>query len=155
MTDERLEPRMALTPQRNTCRPAGVFATWFPARSDAMCFARHDFEVWLRDTCVDDDAQSELGVVFSELAANAVDASPKPSSEVIARAWHDGEDVVLEIVNASERSSQPSSDWDLDDPLRTGGRGLVIVEAFVDELEVANDDGGRLLVRCRRHLARN
>ena len=41
---------------------------------------------------------TELGVVFSELAANAVDASPKPSSEVVARAWHDGDDVVLEIV---------------------------------------------------------
>jgi anti-sigma regulatory factor (Ser/Thr protein kinase) len=146
---------MALTPQRNDDRTAGVFATWFPARSDAMCFARHDFEVWLRDTCVDDDAQSELGVVFSELAANAVDASPKPSAEVIARAWHDGEDVVLEIVNASGRASPPSNDWDLDDPLRPGGRGLVIVEAFVDELEVANEAGGRLRVRCRRHLARS
>lgn len=146
---------MALTPQRNEDRTADVFATWFPARPDAMCFARHDFEVWLRATCVDDEAQSELGVVFSELAANAVDASPKPSAEVIARAWHDGEDVILEIVNASGRSSQPPSDWDLDDPLRQGGRGLVIVEAFVDELEVANEDGGRLRVRCRRHLARD
>lgn len=145
---------MALTPQRNE-DSADVFATWFPARADALCFARHDFEVWLRDTCVDDEAQSELGVVFSELAANAVDASPKPSAEVVARAWHDGDDVVLEIVNASERSSQRPSDWDLEDPLRTGGRGLVIVQAFVDHLEVATEAGGRLLVRCRRHLSHN
>lgn len=144
---------MALTPERNGDTSADVFATWFPARADALCFARHDFEVWLRDTCVDDDAQAELGVVFSELAANAVDASPKPSAEVVARAWHDGDEVVLEIVNASGRPSERSSDWDLDDPLRTGGRGLVIVEAFVDHLEVANETNGRLIVRCRRHLS--
>jgi hypothetical protein len=43
--------------------------------------------------------------------------------------------------------------WDYDDPLRPGGRGLLIVESLVDDLAITPPSGVEpLRVRCRRSL---
>jgi len=129
-----------------------VFELVFPARADALVAARQGFAQWLVSDPVDDDAQFELSVVFSELAMNAVDGSPGVTDEVAARAWWDGADLVLEIVNATDGFSDTGR-WDLDDPLRAGGRGLMIVRELMDDLEIARRDGHRLAVRGRRRMA--
>ncbi len=130
-----------------------MFEVVFPARADALVAARQGFARWLVSGAIDDDAQFELSVVFSELAMNAVDGSPGVTDEVAAHAWWDGSDLVLEIVNATDRSSGAGR-WDLDDPLRAGGRGLMIVRELTDDLEIARRSGQRLAVRGRRRMDR-
>ena len=90
--------------------------------------------------------------MFSELAANAVVASPDTADEVTGRAWCDGPDLVIDLTNRADTAARNAPRWDLDDPLRTGGRGLVITEAFVDSMEVTLEPGQRLVVRCRRRI---
>lgn len=128
-----------------------TFQTSFPARPDALARARRAFADWLcRRT--HGEVTDELEIVFSELAANAVDASPEADDEVTSRAWCEGPVLVLDLVNHTVPEAQAPPRWDLDDPLRTGGRGLVITEAFVDSMEVTLEPGQRLLVRCRRRI---
>lgn len=127
----------------------GPFDTDFPARTDAIASARHAFIDWLGLIAPGSDTD-DLSVVFSELAANAVAASGDHSGHVVARAGViDG---ILELMVVNPDLDAPVlTDWDLDDPLRDGGRGLMIVRALVDELDVILDDG-RVALRCRRQL---
>jgi anti-sigma regulatory factor (Ser/Thr protein kinase) len=128
-----------------------TFETSFPPRTDALVRARRAFSEWLCRRAKD-DVVDELEIVFSELAANAVEASPDGADKVTGRAWCDGVDVVLDIVNRADPGGPRAPKWDLDDPLRTGGRGLVITEALVDSMEVTLQPGQRLAVRCRRRI---
>lgn len=128
-----------------------TFQTSFAPSSEALAPARRSFSDWLHRR-TGDDVADELEVVFSELAANAVHGSPTGADEVTSRAWYEDDVLVIDITNRTEPSGPTESRWDLDDPLRTGGRGLVIAQAFVDSMEVTLEPGQRLLVRCRRRI---
>lgn len=126
-----------------------AFVTSFPARVDELVSSRQAFSGWLEAHCTDEQARGDLTVVYSELTANAVEATPQESLKVVAKAWCEGSDVVLEVANLTEPGDKDEAEvLDLGDPLRGRGRGLVIVDAFVDELRVAAQDG-RHVVRCR------
>jgi len=115
----------------------------------ALAAVRADLEAWAWARGVEGEALADLAVVLSELVANAITASPPGRApEVVATM--DGDAVALEVRNASRPGEALGTRWDLEDPLRAGGRGLVIVSAFCDEMEVALDpDGDHLVVRCR------
>jgi anti-sigma regulatory factor (Ser/Thr protein kinase) len=134
-------------------RPDGRFVLSIPSVVEALPGARHQFSRWLEGTSVARHVWDELAVAFSELTANAVDASEDTSLDVGAQAWCEGSDLVLEVVNAAAGSGQPMRRWDLDDQLRSGGRGLGIVQALVDSVAVDRDAHGRLVVRCRRSIS--
>ena len=140
---------MTASPERDSADDA--FVTSFPARPDALVRARRSFTAWLgRRT--GSEVVDELEIVFSELGANAVDASPEETDEVLGRAWCDGSDLVLDLVNHTDPTGAEVPRWDLGDPLRPSGRGLVITEALVDSMEITLEPGQRVLVRCRRRL---
>lgn len=115
---------------------------------------RHRFCAWLQQAKVPDEDASDLATAFSELVTNAAAASRGTTEPVTSRAWIEADTVVLEVANTvTSPADFRVSRWDLDDPLRPGGRGLMIVQAFTDDLEI--DVRGRtLLVRCRRHVRR-
>jgi anti-sigma regulatory factor (Ser/Thr protein kinase) len=142
-----------MTPaDRASTEPAEeTFRTSFPARTDALARARRAFADWLCPRA-DEEVATELEIVFSELAANAVDASPDDGDQVTGTAWCDGSDLVLDLANRADPTAAGGDGWDLEDPLRAGGRGLVIAEAFIDSMEVRLEPGQRLVVRCRRQL---
>src|SRR3546814_18380760 len=72
---------------------------------------------------VDHDAAKDLVVGASELLANAIDASPGGAT-VALRGTQESGAVVLEAINRVSEWVSPAERWDMDDPLRTGGRGL-------------------------------
>ena len=114
--------------------------------------ARQGFTAWLDDADVAADVADELTVAFSELVANAIVASEGCDRQIRVGSWFDGDDLVLEVANPIEPGSPSSIEhWDLDDPLRAGGRGLVIVRAYTDDLSVSSTED-MVVVRCRRHL---
>ncbi len=118
----------------------------------AVPVARRGFASWLEDSEVHDDVAGELAVAFSELVANAVDAADGCERPVSVGSWFDDGDIVLEVVNPIAPSSPAAIErWDLEDPLRAGGRGLVIVRAYTDDVTVSSTDD-TVVVRCRRRI---
>lgn len=139
-------------PQRSA-QPTTPFTDRFDAHVRAVPDSRHEFVSWMRSAELDDETVEDLEVVYSELAANAVAASPQPSDEVRVQAEIDLGTLVLEVSNRTEDPQQLPQTPDLDDPLRSNGRGLLIARAFVDSIDVEVTGAGRLLVRCCRHLS--
>lgn len=132
-------------------------STPFPARTLGgvadLSDVRAEFVAWLATVGVEAERRDDLSVVLSELGANAIRETPDGSLSATVEASVTGN--VLEVVVRNEVSvaatSPDDSDWDLDDPLRTGGRGLLLVSAFVDEVEV-DVEGRQLIVRCRSSI---
>ena len=140
---------MPSNPQRNT-----HFAATYEPETARIADARDAFSDWLRRTRQDGELHDEMLVVLSELVANAVTASRSGSDLITVEAWIDDDGLTLEVTNPASAVFTTASCWDFDDPLRTGGRGLILVEALVDDLSIAPpDDRHPLSVRCRRELA--
>ena len=110
---------------------------------------RAEFGEWLRGLEVGDDLVDDLLIVVSELGANAVRESAPEAEFSTVDAWCDDETLWLEVSNVVDTATHEEikAEWDLDDPLRTGGRGLLVVSALVDDVDVTVD-GRRLSVRC-------
>jgi anti-sigma regulatory factor (Ser/Thr protein kinase) len=140
---------------QRSATPVDAFVSHFDAQVHEVPAHRRDFVDWMHGADVDDDTVDDLGVVFSEVAANAVAASPDTSDDVRVRAQLDDDDVlVLEISNRAERpghSAAPPPEQD--DPLRQRGRGLVIARAYLDSLCMEPLLPDRFIVRCRRRIS--
>lgn len=129
---------------------APPFCATYRSETAAIHEARQDFAAWLGSHAVDASLQAEMQVVLSELLANAVAASQDPLDAMAVRAWLDHE-LTLEVTNPAGAVFETSNTWDYDDPLRPGGRGLIIVESLVDDIAIAPPDGTRpLKVVCTR-----
>jgi len=128
-----------------------AFDRHLDASPDAIVDARRAFEAWLRGALADEDDVHDLAVVLSELASNAVDGAAVGSRPIV-HARIDGGEVCLEVRNDVREGSTDIGRWDLDDPLRGGGRGLLIVRAYTDSMEIDSIDGA-VLVRCVRRVA--
>ena len=119
----------------------------------ALGVARSEFATWLDEVVDDAELRDEMLVVLSELRANAVAASQDPRGDVTARAWVDADGLTLEVTNPPASTFSAVNRWDYDDPLRAGGRGLLIVESLVDDLAIAPPNGNDpLRVRARKDL---
>ena len=127
------------------------FTRSFPVRQvrslGELSDVREAFTAWLAAVLDSRERVEDLSVVISELGANAVQGTPPGAEPPTVRAWVEGSVLVLEVANHVGPADDTEVDWDLDDPLRTGGRGLLLVSAFVDDVEV-DVEGDRLLVRC-------
>lgn len=135
-----------------TSRRQRAFAWSLAAGPGSVSAARRAFVTWLAELSSDDDLLQDMAVVVSELASNAIDGGEPDHLEAEVRA-----DVEADVINlvVSNRLPDDVTDirhWDLDDPLRGGGRGLMIVRAYTDSLVVDSIDG-RVTVRCSRRLA--
>lgn len=131
--------------------------TRFPVRSMGsvadLSDVRAEFVAWLESAGVIEDRIDDLSVVLSELGANAVRETPDGAGDATVAAAIDEEKLVIEVSNevSPDTSSPAEHEWDLSDPLRTGGRGLLLVSAFVDDVDVDVDER-RLIVRCTASL---
>ena len=121
------------------------------ASLSALASVREEFAEWLGGLTTSEEKVEDLSVVISELGANAVRGTPEGREPATVGAWVEERDdqrlVVLEVANHVEEVTIPDADWDLEDPLRTGGRGLLLVSAFVDDVHV-DVDGDLLIIRC-------
>ena len=117
----------------------------------ALASVREAFVEWLNGVTTSDERVEDLSVVISELGANAVRGTPEGHPPATVSAWVEDANLILEVANHVEEIMVPDGDWDLDDPLRTGGRGLLLVSAFVDDVHVDVEDD-LLLIRCTTAL---
>lgn len=128
------------------------FAWELAAGVVALAEARQGFEQWLTDQVVDSAHSADLIVVLSELAANAIAATGGDENGPIAiRSWRSEDEVVLEVENPPQDSVDHVVVPDDQDPLRGSGRGLLIVAAYTDMVEVIPPGAAiGLIVRCRK-----
>ena len=136
-----------------------AFSSSYPASDGSIAHARREVTEWLRGQI--DGGQihnggeliDELAVVVSELVTNAVRATQHPNATVEVAVHIDGSAVLLEVCNPSATWVDVDRRWDLDDPLRLGGRGLLIVRSLVDDVTVDVDPRSvTTTVRCRREM---
>jgi len=133
---------------RSTQRIEG-FSSSYPADTATLGPARQELVAWLGSRDIDGDLAWEVSVVLSELLANAVHATAGSRDHVGVAAHVTAGVLVLEVCNPRATWVEPDERWDLDDPLRVGGRGLLIVRSLVDDVEVEHDPAGTTTVRCR------
>ena len=142
--------------------PLGPIECSFASARAAIRLARHVLANWLElQPGVDVDAIDDLLVVCSELVTNAVDHSAAsvtdtPTEPVVTlRAAVDGDAIRFEVENAGDGFPWPTSRVIADvPPTDERGRGLFIVEALTDELDV-RASGGRTIVRgCKLGVLR-
>lgn len=127
------------------------FARYLDVSPEAVPDARHAFQTWLGGQTSDAELVADMAVVVSELASNAVVGSEGTGHPIEIRAAVDRGELELQVVNVLRPGLDQVVRWDLDDPLRGGGRGLMIVRAYTDTLEIESS-GSVVTVRCTRLL---
>ncbi len=108
--------------------------------------ARHDVVGALNAHLPDGDLQARAELVVSELATNAIEASPGVAYGVRVSLAGDGS-VVVAVTSRTRRDGlPPRSAWGPTQPRAPRGRGLLIVGELTDEVEVDQPDAGTVVV---------
>lgn len=108
---------------------------------------RADLVGWLDRAGAGSEAQERAALVVSELAANAVQAAPGRRFEV--RAHWDHAHVVVAVRNPTDGDLPPQrATWGPVDALAPRGRGLAIVDALADGVDVVAH-GDEVVVTAR------
>jgi len=116
----------------------------YPADVGVLPEARHQVMDWGASAALHPDLFPDVEVVTSELVANAIHASP-PGERIHVGVSAGCPGICLEVANLVGATAV--TPWDLRDPLRGGGRGLLIVRALVERLDVEVRDAWTV-VRC-------
>lgn len=134
-----------------TRRTQGDFAWALGAGTGSIGSARQAFLSWLEQVSTDAELLQDMSVVVSELASNALDGGDPHRPEAEVRAELQGDVLHVVVSNRLPGDVTDIRHWDLDDALRGGGRGLMIVRAYTDSLSV-DSTAGTVIVRCTRRL---
>lgn len=130
------------------------FSRELSAGNGALAAARREFGEWLAHHGVDPEHVSDLLVVLSELAANAIAAAEGHGNGPIAiRSWCTEDEVMLEVETPAQDQVHGIVVHGDSDPLRGSGRGLLIVAAYADKIEVVPPgQASGLIMRCHKHV---
>ncbi len=129
------------------------FARTYEGTTVALRGVRADVVSWLVGTGADGEALERSALVVSELAANAVQAGPGRRFEVRAR--REGAHVVVVVRNPSDGDRPPGrTEWRPAEPLAPRGRGLAIVDALADGVEVGVE-GDEVVITARLRIDGN
>jgi len=93
----------------------------------------------------DESIVSDLELAVSELATNVVQHARSPEITVVVR--HEPDRWVLDVSDAPDTNALDAAA--LPEPDALSGRGLFIVQAVMDDVEIVDDCGHRF-VRCSR-----
>jgi anti-sigma regulatory factor (Ser/Thr protein kinase) len=129
-------------------RPLSRLARAYEGEVSSLRAARADISEWLRTRGGDDDTVERAVLIASELATNAVHATPGMPYSLLLRSI-DADHVELTISNPrSSADLPPRTSWAPQDLLKPHGRGLAIVAALSEDVSVHVDDD-RVLVTAR------
>lgn len=129
----------------------GPFEYRFAPSLDAVRLARHVLANWLELLPgVAVDAIDDLLIACSELVTNAVRHAECGTAAIIMRGSIHGDGVVLEVEDGGDGFVWPVAHGIEDVVVHDeNGRGLFIVEALTDDIQVLATEG-RTIVRCTK-----
>ncbi len=137
--------------QPTVSEPSATLHRDYEGEAATLRTARRDVLAWLSDLGADEATKECAALIVSELATNALQASPGRMYTVrIAR--DDDEYASISVRNHASGSRPPTRDgWHLADRSSLRGRGLAIVTSLAEEVTV-NDDEGEVVVTARIRL---
>jgi anti-sigma regulatory factor (Ser/Thr protein kinase) len=112
------------------------FARDYDGTSSTLRDARKDVVGWLLDCGFDRDLQDRAALVVSELATNAVQASPGITYGVQLQRVGDRSATLVVTSRTEFQRPPPREHWGPASTLAARGRGLMIVEQLSDGVEV-------------------
>lgn len=136
----RIPPGEGTTPFR-------PFEHTFSPHQAAVGLVRHFLADWLRFQHVTDADAEDPVLIVSELAANAVAASTEDRHPITARAWAEGTALVIEVEGQGDAAitlCEPPVD-EPPDLEAESGRGLFVVRALSDRVEVLDREGATVV----------
>lgn len=101
----------------------------------------------LRDAGVEDDVVDDMELAASELATNVIQHTSSPTITVAVRSVVDGWE--LEVADADDIPELAAADAVAPSGGDISGRGLFIVQAVMDKVELVEVDDVRV-VRCTK-----
>lgn len=117
-----------------------------PADTSTLGSLRLQLAMDLSDSGADLDVVEEIVLVASELASNVIRHTDHRHMTV--RLHKTDIEWILEVSGADAMDDLPGADG-MPDPMQEGGRGLVIVRAMTDDVELVDHDDERW-VRCHK-----
>lgn len=131
--------------------PSATLDRNYEGEAATLRVARRDVLTWLTDLGADEATKERAALIVSELATNALQASPGRMYRV--RVVLDGDDrASISVRNHTSGGRPPARErWQLADRSSLRGRGLAIVTSLAEEVTV-NDDAGEVVVTARIRL---
>jgi anti-sigma regulatory factor (Ser/Thr protein kinase) len=113
--------------------------------------ARNDLLSCLKAQLIDDDVQERAQLVVSELATNAIQASPGSPFGLQVSVSEDGS-VHLSVTSSTDTDGPPPRNaWGPVHPIAVRGRGLLIVGKLTDEVDISHPTPGTIVVTATFH----
>ena len=109
----------------------------------ALASVRGELRTWLRTLGATDAEASDVLVAAGEACENAIEHSGSRTFAIQARRQDDGAEIVV----------RDHGRWSDEPPEEDRGRGLALIEALVDRVEIVSDKDGTE-VRMHKHLER-
>ena len=114
----------------------------FPARPEVLAEVRRALRRWLNEIGAPHDTVGPLTLAVGEACANAIEHAYAPTPAAFGLETSEDDGVVTLIVRDSGRWRRPRG--------HNRGRGMTIMEAAVDEVDVRQTDEGTEVVMRRR-----
>jgi anti-sigma regulatory factor (Ser/Thr protein kinase) len=113
----------------------------YDGTTSTLRVARNDVVECLRGHVPDEDIQERAQLVVSELATNAIQASPGVAYGLRISLGPDGS-LIMAVTSATESDAPPPrNQWGPAHPVAVRGRGLLIVDKLTDEVDVEQTSG--------------
>lgn len=123
-----------------------VLDRFYAGNSGTLRDVRSDVVASLRAAVGDPDLEERAQLVVSELATNAIQASPGHRYGLVVQVGTDNS-VVVQVTSTSDREAPPAREsWGPETARAVRGRGLLIVGMLSDEVEVAQPASGTVVV---------
>ena len=136
--------------QATVSEPTATLHRDYEGSAATLRSARRDVLAWLSDLDADEATKDRAALIVSELATNALQASPGRTYTV--RVARDDEYVSISVRNHASDSRPPTRDrWHFADRSALRGRGLAIVTSLADEVTVDGDQS-EVVVTARIRL---
>jgi anti-sigma regulatory factor (Ser/Thr protein kinase)/putative methionine-R-sulfoxide reductase with GAF domain len=142
---EGLDDDVALVALQRTVVPAQIRLR-LQADPAVLARARHTLSRWLRTQGADPGTVAEVVLAVNEACANAIEHaySPSPATFELAASEEDGELVICVRDTGRWRADRESD----------RGRGLTIIDAAMDDVQLTTSDAGTEVLMRRRLVAR-
>ena len=126
--------------------PDGQFRRVYDGTSRTLRKARNDVVGWLGDHGLGIDLQQRAALVLSELATNAVQASPGSDYSVQLSIDSDRAATIAVTSHTGYETPPPREHWGPPSRLAPRGRGLMIVSELAEDVAVDLPDRDTVVV---------
>jgi anti-sigma regulatory factor (Ser/Thr protein kinase) len=127
---------VALACVRLSGQPAATFSARYPADLSSLAAIRRGVRAWLADRDLPEPTQSDVVLAVAEAASNAVEHAYRGAvpADVLVELRVEDSRLIARVVDRGR--------WVAVQPNRTRGRGVAIIEALADRLEVETGPAG-------------